>query len=317
MRILKYPLDFFKCNAKPSLRNSKGSALVAVLATLALIASLVAEFVYSIYISTNSFDYWLKAQQLSLAARSGIVLAAKAMTEAKDIYSLSPTGYIIMPIEKVTDSFQGDLIIRAYDENSRFNLNSMVFQNGQINPEAYEAFKRLLRALNIEEKTADYIVDWIDRDREERIGEGENEAKNNPLDALDEIYQIKGLSRDNIVKLWEYVTVYGYDRVDSPVVNINSAPVPVIMSLDERITLDMAERIIQYRSLEPLKNTADLTKVSGFEGTLGQSLIGRVAVRVRKIRILSEAQIDRVRRTIECVVELQGSSQIVKYWSER
>lgn len=296
--------------------NNKGSALIAVLTITAMIVALLTEFVHSIYISTVSYDYWSKSQSLSLACRSGITLSAKVMREAKDIYYLSPNGSIVMPVEKVTDSFQGQLVLTAYDENSKFNLNSLVYQNGEVNPNSYEIFKRLLNNLEIKNDVAEIIVDWIDRDKLERARGAEEFAKNGYLDTVDELYQIKGLNEEILDKLIPFVTVYGYDRIDSSIVNVNSAPVLVLMSIDERITKDLAERIIQYRSLEPLKNISDITKISGFEGALGQSIIGKIATKVRKIRIFSTAEQDMVKRTIEAVIELQDVSQIVRYWRE-
>jgi len=298
-------------------KDKKGSALVVVLATVALIVALLSEFIYSVYTSTISFDYWQKSQGLSLAARSGLVLASRAITQVGGIYNLSPNGSIFIPVPKVTDAYRGSLTLRAYDENARFNLNSLVFQNGQVNPAGYESFKRLLRTLKIDEEVADLIVDWLDRDNDPRMSGSEEGAKNAYFDALDEIYQIKGLKVQDIEALWDYVTVYGYDRIDSPLVNINSASVPVIMSIDNRISREMADRILNYRSLEPFKDPADITKVSGFEGPIGQSMIGKIAVRVRRLRVFSEAEVDRVKRTIECVVELQDNNAIVRYWSER
>ncbi|HIJ59711.1 MAG TPA: hypothetical protein HPP56_03740 [Nitrospirae bacterium] len=296
--------------------SQRGSALIAILAITGFMVTLLVEFVHRVYISTISYDYWSKSQSLSFACKSGITLSAKVMSETGDIYYLSPNGTLIMPIEKVTDSFQGNLLISAYDENSRFNLNSLVYQNGEINLISYQIFKRLLKNLQINEQIADLIVDWIDKDNIERVRGSEEKAKNSYLDAVDEIYQIKGLEFEIAERLHDYVTVYGYDRIDSTIININSAPAAVIMAIDDRITKDLAERIIQYRSLEPLKSVSDITKISGFEGALGQSLIGKIAVIVRKIRIFSTAEQEGVKRIIETVVELQGKSQIVRYWRE-
>lgn len=298
------------------LKNCKGSVLVVVLAGLALITALLTEYVYSSYVSTVTFHHWFVSQQLSGIARSGVVLSARLLSEAVDPYAFLKDGSATLPIEKVSESFQGRLTIKAVDENGRFNLNSLVFQNGEVNPDAHRAFQRLLRVLGIDDKKADLIADWIDRDRAERVRDGEVSSKNSPFNALDELYQIRGLTKDDIEKLWNYVTVYGYDRIDSPVVNINSASVAVIMSIDERITPELAERIVQFRRLEPFKSPTELLKVSGFEGPLGQSMLGKVAVRLTKLRITSEAELNSIKRTIDCVVELRGSSQIVLYWSE-
>ncbi|MCX8027392.1 MAG: general secretion pathway protein GspK [Thermodesulfovibrionales bacterium] len=298
------------------LENSTGNILVAVLLVLAVVIGLLADFTYDVYVTTHSIAYTRQLQILTPIARSGLVLSARLLSETGDIYSLSPTGEISTPIQKVTEHFDGNLIMTAYDENGRFNINSLVYQNGQYNPATYEAFKRLLSHLGLETKIADCIIDWMDRDKEERISGAEVDAKNTYLDAVEEIYQISCLKSSDIELMKNYITVYGYDRRDSSVVNINSASIPVIMTIDERITKELAQRIVDYRSLEPFKNTTDILKVSGFEGALGQSMLGKIAVKVKNLRIISSAEKNGVKRIIEAVVELVGKGQMVKYWRE-
>lgn len=298
------------------LKDSKGSVLIVVLMMVAMIIGLLVEFTYDVYVSAHSITYINESQRLTPIARSGIVLSARLLSEAGDIHSLSPLGYITMPVEKVTEQFNGSLVMTALDENGRFNLNSLVYQNGQYNPVNYEGFKRLLTQLKLEQKIADCIVDWIDRDRDERFERSEEVSKNSYLDTVDELYQINCLAKSDIEVLKDYVTVYGYDRIDSSVVNINSASMPVIMTIDERITRDLAERIVNYRNLEPFKNTTDILKISGFEGTLGQSMIGKVGVKVKHLRIISSAEQYGIKRIIEAVMELRDKTQVVRYWRE-
>ncbi|MFQ3574224.1 MAG: type II secretion system protein GspK [Thermodesulfovibrionales bacterium] len=298
------------------LRDSRGSVLIAVLMMVAIVVTLLTEFTYGVYVSSHSITYINESQRLTPIARSGLVLSTRLLTEVGDLYNLSPAGYITMPVEKVTDQFDGSLVVTAYDENGRFNLNSLVYQNGQYNPANYEGFKRLLVYLGLQQRIADCIVDYLDRDREERYDNAEEGSKNQYLDTIDEIYQIACLKGSDIDTMINYVTVYGYDRRDSSVININSAPIPVIMTIDERITRDLAERIVNYRNLEPFKNSTDILKVSGFEGALGQSMLGKIAVKVRNMRIVSSAEQNGIRRIIETVVELRGRSHAVRYWRE-
>jgi general secretion pathway protein K len=158
------------------------------------------------------------------------------------------------------------------------------------------------------------VVDWIDPDREALLGNSEENAKNAYMDSSDELSLIIDAASCN--KLLPYVTVYGIGIVSGNMININTAPVFVLMALDDALTQELAERIIAFRSLEPFRKVSDIVKVAGFEGPLGQSLIGRIAVKAVNFRITSIAEENRIKRMIECVIEKTGESFVVKHWQE-
>jgi type II secretory pathway component PulK len=112
------------------------------------------------------------------------------------------------------------------------------------------------------------------------------------------------------------VTVYGVGAVYANIININTASASVLMALDDTMTSVLAERVVNYRSLEPFQRTSDIVKVAGFEGQLGQSLMGKIAVKASNLRITSEASQDRLKRIIECIVENNGGGFTVRYWQE-
>jgi type II secretory pathway component PulK len=112
------------------------------------------------------------------------------------------------------------------------------------------------------------------------------------------------------------VTVYGIGAVYANIININTASVPVLMALDNTMTSALAERIVNYRSIEPFKTTSDIVKVAGFEGPLGQSLMGKIAVKASNFRIISGASQDQLKRIIDCVVENSGGGFTIRYWLE-
>ncbi len=75
------------------------------------------------------------------------------------------------------------------DMQGRFNLNSLVkFENGQLvkDPAAVARFKILLEILELEEKWADMIVDWIDSDIEAEFPDG---AEDNVYTSLTPAYR--------------------------------------------------------------------------------------------------------------------------------
>ncbi|MGO9613276.1 MAG: type II secretion system minor pseudopilin GspK [Dissulfurispiraceae bacterium] len=298
------------------IRSEKGMALVLTLMILVIITALVVEFCYDVYTTTSSLYNWKDSQNLSSIARSGITLSVKTINDAENLYSYTYPGRVDMPVDNIVDGFSGTLTITIEDENSRLNLNSLIYPNGTLNPDAYFAFRRLLKYLSIDEEIADWVADWIDKDSEPRVNGSEEGAKNAPLDSTDELLLIKKITPQIFEILSPYVTVYGVNNGQAHLININTASKPVIMSLDDRITEDLARRIVQYRELEPFRQISDLMKVAGFEGSLGQSLMNRIIVKASNFHIHSVAEQDKIKRIIECVIAISGNSQIIRFWKE-
>jgi type II secretory pathway component PulK len=281
---------------------------------MALMTAMVVEFAGATYTANAALSNWRDAQRLSLTARSGIHIVTKVVSDNYDRYSYTYPGSVEMPVPGITDDFEGQLLIKITDENAKFNLNSLVLPNSTLNQTAYESFRRLLRILALDENIADRVADWIDRDTEPRIGQSEEGAKNTYMDSVDELWLIE----DSKVceKLLPFVTVYGMGEISANIININTASVTVLMMLDDMMTDELAGRIESYRSLEPFQKTSDIVKVAGFEGSLGQSLIGRIAVKASNFRITSVAEQNRMKRIIECVMEKSAGGFKVRYWQE-
>ncbi len=294
--------------------SEHGMAVVLVLMIMALVTAMVVEFAAASYTASAVFSNWRNAQQLSLAARSGITLLSKTVSDNYGRYSYTYPGIVTTPVANALGDFHGLLQVTAEDENAKFNVNALVFPNGELNTAAYDSLKRLLKQSELDAHLADRIADWIDRDHEPRLADSEKGAKNGYLDSVDELRLI--IDPESCKTLLPLVTVYGMGDVYAGTVNINTAPIPVLMSLDDAVTRELAERIVEYRSVEPFKAPSDIVKVAGFEGALGQSLQGRIAVKASNFRFTSEASEDRIRRIIQCVVRMQGTRGTIQYWQE-
>lgn len=294
--------------------SQKGIALVLVLVIMALMTAMVVEFVGATYTANATLANWSEGRKLSLVARSGIALLEKLLSEQYDHYEYTYPGTVEKSIPNVPDTFEGTLVVRVDDENAKLNLNSLVLPNGTSNKTSYETFRRLLRHLDLDEHIADRISDWIDRDEEPRQGDTETGAKNTYLNSVDEIRLI--VDEDSFRKLLPFVTVYGIGTAYADIVNINTAPLEVLMALDDGLTLELAKRIEHFRSLEPFKRTNDIVKVAGFEGQLGQSFMGRITVKTSTLRITATASENRIRRIIECVAARKDGQFIITYWQE-
>ena len=302
--------------------SEKGMVLVLTLAILVLITAMVTEFSYGVYIATSALSNWRDSQRLSFIARSGITLAVKTISDIPDEELLRFPGRVEIPVENSVEGFQGGLMIEVEDENGKFNLNSLVKVWPDGSKKAYNSFKRLLNNLELNEVIADRVFDWIDTDNVPNKGflNSEEGAKNDFFDSTDELLCIKGIDSKTYEKLVPYVTTYGIKSHDDPRININTASVPAIMSLDQRITKELAGRVVEYRKLSPFKVPGELMKV-GFDSALVNSISGMVVTDIARegtfnFRIRSVSEENRIKRVIESVVEKSGNMVIVKYWKE-
>ncbi|MBM4137462.1 MAG: general secretion pathway protein GspK, partial [Nitrospira sp.] len=296
----KFPISNFKTEKsklripQSAIRNSEGIALVLTLMVLAIITAMVVEFAYGVYTSTNALYNWQILQKLSLVSKSVVKIASKTLAENTRIRDYTYPGFLVLSYENPVEDFHGTVILRIEDENSKFNVNSLVYQNDQLNESAYNSFVRLLKALGLPQHIADRIVDWIDPNKAPRLSDSEKVSKNAFLDSVDEIQLIPGIGGENYKKLLPYVTIYG-----NGLININGAEIPVLMSLHDSITKEMAERVVRYRETTPFEVKGNITRVTGFE-SIGLSL--PITAKGTAFRIISTATEGNIKRVIESVL---------------
>lgn len=295
-------------------RNRSGLALVITLLALVLITAMVVEFSYGVYTGTGDLYNWRDSQRLSLMARSGVNVSAKILTGILSSADYSYPGSFDLPVENPFEDFSGVINVRIEDETARFNLNSIIYPNGELNEEAYFALRRLLKILLIDEKVADRVADWIDPDSEQRIGDSEAGAKNAALFSLDELLLINGINRKIYDTLLPYVTVYGTRGILA--ININGAEKPVLRSLSEDINDDLAQRVIEYRRLTPFENKAHLQKVPGFTSMVYNPISDMITEKGKHFAISSSAESGGVIRIVETVLDASLPDARFEYWKE-
>ncbi len=296
--------------------DQSGMALVVTLLALVLITALVVEFSYGVYTSTNALYNWRDSQRLSLMARSGVNVSARFLSDLLDTYSYSSPGSLELPVENPFEDFEGIIIVRIEDQTAKFNVNSLVRDNGSFNENAYRSLKQLLETLSLPEEIADNIADWIDQDSEARISGSENSAPNSPLLSTDEILLIRGIRREDYDTLLPYITVYG-DR-NTALININGAEIPVLMSIldagrgDFPVSEDLASRIVTYRNSQPFE---DIGQFNSFAGTSLSS--NQITVKGEYFSIKSTASSSGISRIIDTVLFKKSQAlPVITYWKE-
>jgi len=287
--------------------DQKGSALIITLLLITILTGLVVDFVYEVYIDSSTLSNWGNAQRASFIAKSGQALGAEFIREIKK-ENYTDKREVELP---VTQDFGAgtSLTIIIEDENSRFNINSLIYDNGEENKDAISSLKKLLEYLNINPNLALSIADWIDPDSEPRLYNSENFAKNDFLWSIDELRLIEGIDKNIFEKISPYMraSVYSDNKV-----NINSAQIPVLISLHPDMTETLAKNIIDHRESYPFESTDKVQNVSGME-SIGQSFIGKHTVKAYNFRITTRATVNEITRVVESVID---SSDKIRFWRE-
>jgi len=310
------------------MRGEGGFALVITLLVTALLVALTAEFTTEVFVDTTSRHNFVAGQQASLLAESGITGGIRLLQLTLNNQSYNSLSDQWAQPLKLSDE-RGELQLSIEDESGKINLNYVAPPNGELAGSFSGAVAgRLFRSLKIVESSdlVDALADWIDINNYPHPGGAESDyygklsppyaSKNGSFDTLEELALVKGFSGGNMEIIRKFVTVYS-DIPNAPTapININTAPKRVIAALDERISDELAKRVIEYRSSTPFKIPADLLKVAGFE-TIATGLLTNISVKGNVYSLRSIGQVQEVSRTIEAVVRLGGNKPQFLYWRE-
>lgn len=224
--------------------------------------------------------------QLSSATRTSAVLSANYVAELQNYHALrAGVNYAVMTLR--TDKAKGtaedtlhetwaapfdpitlgdaQVSFRIEDEERRLsarNLTIKVQEQGKPvekpNPKARDRINRLSQLLGLPiENLGQRIIDYQDADKE---GEFEDADDDFPLGSFGELLLVNGVTESILYGkggktpqeqgLQPWLTVWGTGAV-----NINTAPLEDLMSLDPKISKTDAEKIIQYRDSKKTDGT--------------------------------------------------------------
>jgi len=304
--------------------DQRGFVLVVTLVVTALAVGLLLTLIDDVNVSRSSHAGWLAAEQ-------GSILATTACDAAVRILSvdLSTRGYTaesdLWSTPKVLESDEGRVVVTITEESGKINLNNLVLPNGTVSDVCQPVIARLFRSLEIPSDRIEAIADWVDADDTPRTGWVEavlyatltppRKPSNAPLETVEELLAVAGFDQARFERIRPFITVYA-DTPASPStpVNINTAPKEVLMALDDRITADLADRIIEKRRASPFKTVGDLASLPGLE-SIAITLAGKTAVKGSVFRITATATVRGVTRIVERVVRV-GSGVTTLYGRE-
>ena len=319
---------------KEILQSHSGVALIIVILMISILVAAALELNRlsraDIYSAANTSD----GLKLTYIAKSGFYGAAALLINSKNEYETMNDDWAnaeVLSARSESLFTHGHFMVRIEDEKGKIPLHKLV-NGGTVNADIKDMLLRLLHLpeFNLDGRKAseivDAIIDWVD-DNHEMTGAGAESpyyaslsmpyaAKNAPLDCIEELLMVKGITRELFAgtqekpALSQLVTIYGTGAV-----SINTAPKMVLRVLSPDITVALADKIDEYRR----NKSHDLSlvdwykKVSGMESvTIKPGLID--VAKSNYFSIYATGVADKMSRSISGV--MQRSPSRIIHWRQ-
>lgn len=257
------------------MKQQQGIALITILVMVALATILAATIAKRQVNTAENTAYLMRQNQSLLYAKSAEAFFSELLVDdaenAGDIDHLQENWAKPMPAFPVEDGFVSGTL---QDESGKFNLNSLVNNDGTPNPQAKIWFEKLLVRVGLPEKLSEAVIDWQDTD-DETVGAMGAEASyyqglpqgylapNSKFHSVEELKLVRGFEGQKYLQIADYVSAA--PASDSKV-NINTAPAMLLASLDPKLDVNAVQHILQQRqaNLEYFSNINDLWTIEPF-----------------------------------------------------
>lgn len=253
--------------------------LLLVLVVVALLSALLTEWAFSTHVDMRLTETFRDSTRAWYLAKGGVQAGrmilqndTNAWDHPSELWGQGIPGY---PIGE-----NGSVSIAIEDLEGKLNLNSLVDANGNPNTVMIRRLYRLFELLGLAspgDLTA-AVVDWIDKsgDMYDQIILEDNSplpvtgaedsyyqgltppypAANGPLNALDELYMVRGFTPEVTDIVRPFLSVHG-----STSLNLNTAGAELLQAWDRDTSLQAIEEIVNARETAPLESTEDVKDV--------------------------------------------------------
>ncbi len=279
-------------------KQQGGVALLTALLIVALVTTLTYNLAWDHNLDirrTSVMHNRDQAVQVALGAESWLASILRQDLEDTSIDHLGEIWATELPPLPIDG---GEVLGEVEDLQGRFNLNNLVNDQGEIDQESLEQYRRLLISLGLDPKFAGITADWIDADQDASFPDGAEDSiytgmtppyrtSNVTLTSPSELAALEGMDLATIEILSPHVTALP-GRVG---VNVNTATPAVLQSLDENMDSADVEALVAQRADAGFANIGDTftnlvepTVLNTLEETSSYFQL-KVTVRIDTVRI--------------------------------
>ncbi len=313
-----------------------GFALISILVFISLLSLIAFEFSRRSGINlkmTVNYAYSKKALYYALGGYQAAL--ALLMSDTNEYDGSGDIWYGILPPIPFES---GMMLVSIEDEKGRFNIKKLVAAQESeytVHERSRAMLTRMFEALSLEPELIDALIDWQDSD-DTSLLYGAEEAyynalspsylpRNEPVVTSGELLLIKGFDHDlyflppssraigvdeELNSLNDCITVYGDGKI-----NINTASMPVLLSLSKDMDKFIARDIIEYREENPFHKVEDLKEVESVYDVLYDEIESLITVKSDIFRIIAHGTVDEFISTVTAVVMRQSRGFRVVYFN--
>ncbi len=303
----------------------EGFILLVVLGAVLALSAMLFGFAHTTRTRLAEAEGFHRTEQARQGAWGAVQIAATLIRDVNDFWADSQTAKLLSDETTFT---VGDVncCLALTAENGLLNVNGLKGTDNQIDRQRVDQFLRLIDILNRQQRDlppigygiVPAILDWIDSDddvthlnfvQQENTG-AENAyyqmrtpasaCRNGPLDSLEELLQVKGMTPETFARLRPYLTCVGDGKID-----LNAAPKIILQSLSEQMDATLAEMIVRQRAAAPFKSLADLRRVPGMTESVARDIQNLATVRPTKsfFRVRAQGEVQDHRATLEALLQ--------------
>ncbi|MEC9416077.1 MAG: type II secretion system minor pseudopilin GspK [Pseudomonadota bacterium] len=235
--------------------KNKGVALITAMLIVAITGIISSNLLWENILNTRKTMSTLNQDQaieVALGAENWIkqILKQDAINSTTDhLNELWAKKLPNLPIDG--GGISGEII----DLQSRFNINNIIQSDGTLNQNQFNQLHRLLKILNLDPNIANVIVDWIDKDQYPTYPGGAEDdiyTKMNPpyrtsnqkIITITELLSINSMTIESYKLLEPHISAIPI----STQINVNTAGSTILSSLDDGVTQNDIQRLINERN---------------------------------------------------------------------
>jgi general secretion pathway protein K len=309
------------------IKGERGVALVLALAVIALLVSLVVDFSYTMMVDLSLAANLRDGQKAFYVARSGVELAKHLLQEDDPAFDSLEEDWALLPEHPgfLAADDEGRFKVTIEDEAAKIPLNKLITgdKEKKVDLMVRAQLERLFDLLELDPELIDPIIDWLDPDNNPQPFGAEDayyqslpspyRCKNGPLDALEELLLVKGMTKEILYGtegkqgLINFLTLYSDGKV-----NINTASAEVLQSLSDKIDSATAQAIIDYRQKNPFQEIKydDIKSLPGMTLEIFNDIRDQCDVKSSFFSLRAEGQVREIKKVIYTVLKREEKKGI-------
>lgn len=256
--------------------KQRGVALITILIMVALATLLASSIAQHQAFTRESTGYLMRQNQSLLYAKSAETFFIELLQDdgdsAGNIDHLQENWAQPMPAFPVEDGY-----VTGYleDNSGKFNLNSLVDDEGKVDETAKALFEQLLKRVELSPQLSEAVIDWQDVDDEPSGPMGAESSyyyslprsispANAPFYLVEELRMVRGFEGENYLKILPYISALPQRKTT---ININTAPAMLLASLNERLDVNAVQQALSAHQaeLKHFQNMEELWKLAPFD----------------------------------------------------